>query len=43
MRAKKKILDLLKDGLAYKGLDNLFSFIEKTYHFSKEEIQKDFD
>lgn len=42
MRAKQKILDLLKDGLAYKGLDNLFSFIEKTYKFPRDEIKRDF-
>ena len=43
MRAKQKILDLLKDGLAYKGLDNLFSFIVNTYNFSREEVERDFD
>lgn len=43
MRAKQKILNLLKDGLAYKGLDNLFSFIEKTYSIPLEEVKRDFE
>ena len=43
MRAKQKILNLLKDGLAYKGLDNLFSFIEKTYSIPHNEVKNDFD
>ena len=43
MRAKQKILNLLKDGLAYKGLDNLFSFIEKTYSLDHAEVVKDFN
>lgn len=43
MRASQKILNLLsKDGLALTGIDNLFSFIEKTYSLPKEEIKKDF-
>lgn len=43
MRASGKILNLLsKDGLALSGIDNLFSFIEKTYSIPKEEIRKDF-
>ena len=43
MRASQKILNLLsKDGLALSGIDNLFSFIEKTYSLPKEEIRKDF-
>lgn len=43
MRASQKILNLLsKDGLALTGIDNLFSFIEKTYSLPKEEIRKDF-
>lgn len=43
MRATGKILNLLsKDGLALTGVDNLFSFIEKTYSLPKEEIKKDF-
>ena len=43
MRAKQKILNLLKDGLAYKGLDNLFSFIEKTYSIPHEEVKRDYE
>ena len=43
MRASQKILNLLsKDGLALTGIDNLFSFIEKTYSLPKEEFKKDF-
>ncbi len=44
MIAKKKILSLLeKDGLAFSGLGNLFSFISNTYNISMEEVQKDFN
>jgi len=44
MQAKNKILTLLeKDGLAFTGLGNLFSFISNTYSISVEEVKKDFD
>ncbi len=44
MIAKTKILNLLeKDGLAFSGLGNLFSFISNTYNLSMEEVQKDFN
>lgn len=44
MRAKQKILELLqKDGLAVKGLDNLFYFVSETYNINIEEVKKDFD
>ena len=44
MQAKQKILDLLKkDGLAFKGLDNLFYFISKTYSINIEEVKQDFN
>lgn len=44
MLAKQIILQLLqKDTLSYKGTSNLFSFLEKTYSLSFEEIKKDFD
>ena len=44
MQAKTKILTLLeKDGLAFSGLGNLFSFISETYSISMEEVKKDFD
>ena len=44
MRAKQKIIELLtKDSLAYKGLDNLFYFINKTYSIPLEEIKQDFE
>ncbi|MBQ8444221.1 MAG: ribonuclease R [Clostridia bacterium] len=43
MQAKTKILSLLeKDGLAFTGLGNLFSFISETYSIPMEEVQKDF-
>ncbi len=43
MIVKKKLLSLLeKDGLAFSGLGNLFSFINKTYNIPIEEIKKDF-
>lgn len=43
MTAKKKILSLLeKDGLAFSGLSNLFSFISTTYNINIEEVEKDF-
>lgn len=44
MTAKKKILNLLeKDGLAFSGLGNLFSFISNTYDIEIEQVQKDFN
>ncbi|MBQ8908687.1 MAG: ribonuclease R [Clostridia bacterium] len=44
MQAKTKILTLLeKDGLAFTGLGNLFSFISETYSIPMEEVKKDFD
>ena len=44
MELKRKILSLLsKDGLAYSGLNNLFSFISKTYNISVSEVKKQFD
>ena len=44
MRAKQKIIELLsKDGLAYKGLDNLFYFVNKTYSIPLDEIKQDFE
>ena len=44
MQAKQKILELLsKDGLAVKGLDNLFCFISKTYNISLAEVKNDFN
>jgi ribonuclease R len=44
MIAKTKILNLLeKDGLAFSGLGNLFSFISNTYNLSMEEVKKDFN
>lgn len=43
MTAKKKILSLLeKDGLAFTGLGNLFSFISQTYNIEIEQVKKDF-
>ena len=43
MRSKHLILDLLsKDGLTFHKLDNLFSFINKTYKIPLEEIKSDF-
>ena len=43
MELKRKILSLLsKDGLAYSGLDNLFSFISKTYNISLKEVKSQF-
>ena len=43
MTAKKKILSLLeKDGLAFTGLGNLFSFISETYNIEIEQVKKDF-
>ena len=44
MQAKIKILNLLeKDGLAFTGLGNLFSFISETYSIPMEEVKKDFE
>lgn len=44
MELKRKIMSLLsKDGLAYSGLNNLFSFISKTYNISVSEVKKQFD
>lgn len=41
MTAKKILLELLrKDSLSFKGKDNLFSFISKTYSLSIQEIKK---
>ena len=43
MIAKKKLLNLLeKDGLAFSGLGNLFSFVSQTYNIEIEEVKKDF-
>lgn len=43
MQARAKILALLeKDGLAFTGLGNLFSFISATYSIDIEEVKKDF-
>ena len=44
MEIKLKILEFLrKEGLVVKGLDNLFSFIAKTYNFSLQSVKKEFD
>lgn len=44
MLAKNKILSILqKDGLAFKGLDNLFCFISSTYNIPLGEVKKDFN
>jgi len=44
MIAKQKLLNLLeKDGLAFSGLGNLFSFISDTYNIPMEEVKKDFN
>lgn len=44
MKTRGKILEFLnKEGLAYSGLNNLFSFISKTYNISLSEIKKEFD
>lgn len=43
MIAKKKLLSLLeKDGLAFSGLGNLFSFVNQSYNIPIEEVEKDF-
>ena len=44
MQIRKKILEFLsKEGLAYSGLNNLFSFISKTYNFSIGDVKKEFE
>lgn len=44
MQVKKKILEFLnKEGLAYSGLNNLFSFISKTYNFPISEVKREFE
>lgn len=44
MRAKSRIIELLsKDGLTFPKLDNLFSFINKTYSIDLNEIKSDFN
>ena len=44
MEIKLKILEFLKkEGLVVKGLDNLFSFISKTYNFSFQDVKKEFE
>ena len=43
MIAKHKLLNLLeKDGLAFSGLGNLFSFVSQTYGIEIEQVSKDF-
>ena len=43
MDIKRKIFSLLsKESLAYSGLNNLFSFISKTYNYSIDEVKKQF-
>ena len=43
MQIRKKILEFLdKEGLAYSGLNNLFSFISKTYNIELSQIKKEF-
>lgn len=44
MTIKSTILQLFeKDGLSFKGIDNLFSFIERTYNFPLKKIKAEFE